>query len=620
MEPTPRYSGAHPNPAAWLLVAAKLQIGDLFQALTLVAEFRRQRGPRPYVRLAVKSRAQAGVAACFSSLIDELIEDPALPEDRLFWAAQAASSFDSPEHINPPVILHPSLNSHLEASWIQFALTAGHNWMDFYRFALGLEPFTVANMPVLNGELRRAAEREIEDLNIVKGRSVILCPYAQSFGVHENGLPQFADLARRLTEAGMEVVTNIAGSEKPVAGTRGVSMSIPAFIVASETAGWTVAVRSGLADVLAAASCRKTIVYRTLHERLAWGVGKLDLCRGAEELVFDFRTGSAEAFTQSVLGPAEDTPYRLLTEYPPQRTQRDAGWTSCKKAEVNSYEADKVLDQLKAYLDSPRVGPGCFHISGVPPTGTAAIPPWLQPLVQYLCSLSPASRFGVYSFDPQHAWPFFEHLSGRCLSQLSSSNRYRWSSLLVTVGDVQAELIEQLSAGNRYLAHENYKVGDVVTIGSPTHDDALFNDTQVRPLKVKGVLLQSGWYAVESWGVWSKGRVSFIRLTLEELIDYDLLLSLGARAALSENFPRSALTVSVNGKPVERLMLPLEDAPTNRIRVRIAGSLLAGQRDILIGLELDEVRSPEAQGFGSDRRELGIGLSTFCVSKYPSET
>lgn len=103
------------------------------------------------------------------------------------------------------------------------------------------------------------SETEMKDMGIVKDMTVVLSPYA-------NTLPEMREifwkrLSERLKEKGYYVVTNIAGSQKPVDGTRGVYIPFESIDGFLEYCGYFVSIRNGLCDIAGRAKCKQIVIF-----------------------------------------------------------------------------------------------------------------------------------------------------------------------------------------------------------------------------------------------------------------------------------------------------------------------------------------------------------------------
>lgn len=94
---------------------------------------------------------------------------------------------------------------------------------------------------------------------IHKGKAVIFSPYAKSVTVLPKGF--WAGIVEDYKSRGYQCFTNVAGEERPLAGTIGISPAISELQSVAEYAGTFIGIRSGLCDVLKYAECEKTALY-----------------------------------------------------------------------------------------------------------------------------------------------------------------------------------------------------------------------------------------------------------------------------------------------------------------------------------------------------------------------
>lgn len=127
------------------------------------------------------------------------------------------------------------------------------SFVDYYKYAVyGLDSSAKAARPVFTAQPESFAP-------LVKGRTVILSPYAKSVAAPPDGY--WETLADGYVREGWTVLTNVAKDEAPVGGTQPLSLPVSQMIAAAEYAGCFIGLRSGLCDVLAAANCRKVMVF-----------------------------------------------------------------------------------------------------------------------------------------------------------------------------------------------------------------------------------------------------------------------------------------------------------------------------------------------------------------------
>lgn len=103
-------------------------------------------------------------------------------------------------------------------------------------------------------------ETEVMEKGLVKGKSVILAPYANTL----EELPfQFWELlTKRLLEMNFCVFTNVAGKQKPIKGSLGLEIPLNQIGNYLEFAGYFVSLRNGLCDIAGRSQCKQIIFFR----------------------------------------------------------------------------------------------------------------------------------------------------------------------------------------------------------------------------------------------------------------------------------------------------------------------------------------------------------------------
>ncbi len=130
--------------------------------------------------------------------------------------------------------------------------------IESHMFYLGLKSRKIST-PTIKSEWREAAISRFERFNLPEHRTVILAPYAKSVKpIDFNWWIKIRDI---LLKSGFQPVTNVGLHEKPIEGTRGITIPYEEIIPFSELAGWVIGIRSGLMDILSSSKCRLTILY-----------------------------------------------------------------------------------------------------------------------------------------------------------------------------------------------------------------------------------------------------------------------------------------------------------------------------------------------------------------------
>lgn len=148
-------------------------------------------------------------------------------------------------------------------SWIYaFEVMAGFKKLSFTqfiaRFFLRLGNNCPKHFPCIwDKEMK---ESEFMEKGLVKGKSVILSPYANSI----SELPwQFWEcLTEKLQKNNFSVFTNIVGKQKPVKNSKGLEIPLDQLGSYLEYAGYFIALRSGLCDIVGRALCRQIVIFR----------------------------------------------------------------------------------------------------------------------------------------------------------------------------------------------------------------------------------------------------------------------------------------------------------------------------------------------------------------------
>ena len=94
---------------------------------------------------------------------------------------------------------------------------------------------------------------------IEKGKAVILSPYAKSVTPLSGNM--WEEIVEDYRRKGYQVLTNVAGDEKPLESTEPINPRLSEMKSAVEHAGTFIGIRSGLCDVIRTADCRKVALY-----------------------------------------------------------------------------------------------------------------------------------------------------------------------------------------------------------------------------------------------------------------------------------------------------------------------------------------------------------------------
>lgn len=149
-------------------------------------------------------------------------------------------------------------------------------------------------------------QKYISDLNIIRGKTVILNPYANSI----SGIPAefYQRLSDLLIESGYVVVTNVSEHFKTaVLGTKPLACSMPEAYRLAEYCGFVVGTRSGFMDFIISSNCKIVAVYsnespfKNLFSLHGWGCND-------DVLEVGF-SGGIESEARRIVAFVEELPY-----------------------------------------------------------------------------------------------------------------------------------------------------------------------------------------------------------------------------------------------------------------------------------------------------------------------
>lgn len=174
----------------------------------------------------------------------------------------------------------------------------GINFDDHFRYSIfGLSEDTKPVVPYGTGivgtigALKEKSEKYMEENGLVKGKTVILSPYANTIA---NPSKEFwILLVEEFKKKGYIIVTNSGGEKEPaIEGTKQVLIPFDITVPVVESCGTFIGLRSGLCDFIASAKARKIIIY---PDRIYvngpvinfYSLNRMGLCDDALEYVYD---------------------------------------------------------------------------------------------------------------------------------------------------------------------------------------------------------------------------------------------------------------------------------------------------------------------------------------------
>lgn len=99
---------------------------------------------------------------------------------------------------------------------------------------------------------------------LTRDKTVLLAPYSTTFGKIPDVIT--APLVQILSEAGYTLVTNVAGDEKPLEGTVGLTIPYIELIDFVNRAGAVISIRCGLCDIVSSTDSKMVVLYPEKNE------------------------------------------------------------------------------------------------------------------------------------------------------------------------------------------------------------------------------------------------------------------------------------------------------------------------------------------------------------------
>lgn len=134
------------------------------------------------------------------------------------------------------------------------------------------------------------AEKLFDSMGLKQGKTVIIAPYA---GSYRSGISMeyWEELTRWLIDRDFTVCTNSAGDYEPVInGTKAIFFPFSEAVNTVEYAGYFIAVRSGLCDIVSYSRCKKIILYESMLNAVSidyFSLKRMGLSDDAVEFEYD---------------------------------------------------------------------------------------------------------------------------------------------------------------------------------------------------------------------------------------------------------------------------------------------------------------------------------------------
>lgn len=230
-------------------------IGDACFVCGFAGSFLEKHGPG--LGVAIVKKSQKEIPKLYSSSIHRIV---VLKESEIRRMVQYIGSGKRGRLF----IAHPLF--HCNSNFLESHLgREGWTLLDIYRKFLDIPQNQSLVKPTINQSQKNRVEATFRRAKLIAGKTVILLTEAVSIKMP---IPiTFWELvAHKLKEKGYCVATNIVENTKTIAGTTPLSVPLDQVISMAELAGWIIAVRSGLCDLISFSQSNKLSVLYPKHK------------------------------------------------------------------------------------------------------------------------------------------------------------------------------------------------------------------------------------------------------------------------------------------------------------------------------------------------------------------
>lgn len=242
----------------WVILC-NCHIGETYLACGLLEAFSKSHGNASVS--VIINKAYAPIADLFPFISRKIIINN-LPAP---FTASLMATIYKPKRGTPMMVAGPACYNY-----------KGVNFLDAFKIALNLNPDAKFSNPrPPNREELHRARSLLESNDLKLGKTAILFPGARS----TLPIPKTAwvKITRRLKDLGWNVATSVIGYDEDIEGATSLKISINDLHATVQSAGWMIALRSGICELLSSAQCKKTILYPKYRNYYYQGEFKINL-------------------------------------------------------------------------------------------------------------------------------------------------------------------------------------------------------------------------------------------------------------------------------------------------------------------------------------------------------
>ena len=123
--------------------------------------------------------------------------------------------------------------------------------------------------------------------------------------------------------------------------------------------------------------------------------------------------------------------------------------------------------------------------------------------------------------------------------------------------------------------------------------------------------LESGWSAPETWGVWSLGNSSTLKVKVAPGLASDRgSLKIKLRSFVTAANPEQKVGISVGGAPTQWIRFEFPGGIQQNVELPLAGASYGPGPSLQVRFEMPQAVSPKAVGASMDPRVLGVGIES----------
>lgn len=229
-------------------------IGDIIYSLAYLPEYRKLNNLRHVTLVGVESKKK--LFSLYKHTYNELCIIELKWLQRIFKSQRTNFGFRMHSRFKNITIIH--IGTHFPYGLRYIARYPGIKFVDYIKYSIyGLKENPMAVLPVIPDY---NIGKFVKDLDIKKGKTVILNPYALS--IKPIDIKLFDAIAEQLIKSGFTVLTNISNDKQVIVkGTKALKCDLIEILHIANYCGYIIGLRSGFLDLMLFAKCKIVALY-----------------------------------------------------------------------------------------------------------------------------------------------------------------------------------------------------------------------------------------------------------------------------------------------------------------------------------------------------------------------